>query len=138
MELVITERLLHEDRKTKERASGIGETGDGAAMMVKSGKRRGPRCHNCHRLERIQRNCPERSRTEQERTPVISGSYREKRSTQRQRINQVSVDGWWYAMPMHCLLEAQRRQKDNTYSAIFVMMPACLSIYVTWTSRKSF
>ena len=90
MELV-TERLLHEERKTKERGGGTGESCDGAAMVVKSQKRRGLRCHNCHRLGHIQRNCPDRSRTEHERKPVIS-SYREKRNTPRQRINQVSVN----------------------------------------------
>ena len=51
---VVTERLLHEERKLSERSSS---SSDGAFSMR---HKRSIRCHYCHKLGHIQRNCPER------------------------------------------------------------------------------
>ena len=59
METVI-ERLLHEERKIKEKDQGSLPSGDSKeeAMTLKH-KKRGPRCHFCNRFGHIQRNCHE-------------------------------------------------------------------------------
>ena len=59
METVI-ERLLHEERKIKEKDQGSLPSGDSKeeAMTLKH-KKRGPRCHFCNRFRHIQQNCHE-------------------------------------------------------------------------------
>ncbi len=52
---VVTERLLHEERKLKERL-GTGTGGDKAMTVDRRLKRKGPRCHYCHRLGHIKRD----------------------------------------------------------------------------------
>ena len=52
---VVTERLLHEERKLSERSSS---SSDGEFSMR---HKRSIRCHYCHKLGHIQRNCPERA-----------------------------------------------------------------------------
>ena len=56
---VVTERLLHEEHKLKERG---GSSCGGAEAMFSKQKptRRGPKCHFCKRFGHIQRNCTER------------------------------------------------------------------------------
>ena len=52
---VVTERLLHEERKLSERSSS---SSNGAFSMK---HKRSVRCHHCHKLGHFQRNCPERA-----------------------------------------------------------------------------
>ena len=54
---VVTEWLLHEERKLKERA-GVGASSETAM----TGKARGPKCHHCGKFGHIRRNCNERGR----------------------------------------------------------------------------
>ena len=55
---VVTERLIHTERKQKEKSSvDLSEE----AMFFKG---RGPRCHYCKKLGHIQKNCPERVKVE--------------------------------------------------------------------------
>ena len=92
MELV-TERLLHEERKAQERMSGTGESHDGAMIAKNHQKRSGPRCHYCHRLGHVRRNCPERSSDQERKLPTTSTSHKAlRRNTSRQHIHQVSVN----------------------------------------------
>ena len=51
---VVTERLLHEERKLSEHSVN---SSDGAFSMRHN---RSIRCHHCHKIGHIQRNCPER------------------------------------------------------------------------------
>ena len=54
MELV-TERLLHEERKMKDRKST--DSSYEKAMTVKQPFRKGPKCHHCGKFGHIKRNC---------------------------------------------------------------------------------
>ena len=76
---VVTERLLHEERKQRARAdhgSGSG-AGDEEALAAKYGK--GPRCHFCKKFGHIKRNCDEFARSKnsfQERKKWKQGAYK--------------------------------------------------------------
>lgn len=52
---VVTERLLHEERKLKERSGSEGYREE--AMAVKQQRQKGPRCYHCGKLGHIKRNC---------------------------------------------------------------------------------
>ena len=57
---IVTERLLHEERKLQDRSRGA--QGDGNALMMTAKSRRqrgGPRCYECSEIGHIQRDCPE-------------------------------------------------------------------------------
>ena len=53
---VVTEHLLHEERKKLER-NGDGRV-DGA-LHARRRRHRGPRCYNCQKYGHIQHNCPQ-------------------------------------------------------------------------------
>ena len=55
----VTERLLHEERKIKDR-NGASVAKEEALVMHQN--KRGPRCHFCKKFGHIQRNCPKRER----------------------------------------------------------------------------
>ena len=55
---VVTERLLHEERKLKER-TGVGASSERAMTGKQRPKARGPKCHHCGKFGHIQRNCNE-------------------------------------------------------------------------------
>ena len=56
----VTERLLHEERKLKQRAEVGASTSSESAMTGKQQtKRKGPKCHHCGRFGHIRRNCKE-------------------------------------------------------------------------------
>ena len=73
---VVTERLLHEERKLKDRE------GCDKAMLTKSSKfRMGPKCHHCGKYGHIKRNCYElnqKSESKSESKPLQSKSFRQK------------------------------------------------------------
>lgn len=57
---VVTERLLHEERKVQDREKGA--KSDESLLMMKSTEKhhqRGPRCYGCSELGHIWRDCPE-------------------------------------------------------------------------------
>lgn len=63
---IVTERLLHEERKLQDRSRGA--QGDGNALMMTAKSRRqrgGPRCYECSEIGHIQRDCPERKNRQQ-------------------------------------------------------------------------
>lgn len=53
---VVTERLLHEERKLKERV-GPERSREGAMTGKQRPKRKGPKCHHCGKFGHIRRNC---------------------------------------------------------------------------------
>ena len=53
---VVTERLLHEERKQKERADAGGSS-DKALTVERQFRRKGPQCHHCGKFGHIKRNC---------------------------------------------------------------------------------
>ena len=65
----VTERLLHAERKQKEKAS----VDIDKAMAIKSKGRGKVRCHYCKQLGHFQRNCPERLKGRQELSPKDKG-----------------------------------------------------------------
>ncbi len=52
---VVTERLLHEERKQKERADAGGSS-DKALTVERQFRRKGPKCHHCGKFGHIKRN----------------------------------------------------------------------------------
>ena len=61
MEIVI-ERLMHEERKHKDRGVLNESEGNGALAAKHRTGSKGPKCYGCQRFGHIQRNCPERTR----------------------------------------------------------------------------
>lgn len=55
---VVTERLLHEERKLKER-TGVGASSERAMTGKQRPKARGPKCHHCGKFGHIRQNCNE-------------------------------------------------------------------------------
>ena len=55
----VTECLLHEERKKKERNT-VPETLKEEVLVTKQQKKRGLRCHFCNKFGHIQRNCLEK------------------------------------------------------------------------------
>ena len=60
---VVTERLLHEEKKQKSRSVEKPSVGDEEALATKHSKpfssSKGPRCYGCGKMEHIRRNCNE-------------------------------------------------------------------------------
>ena len=67
---VVTERLLHEERKLKERV-GPERSREGAMTGKQRPKGKGPKCHHCGKFGHIRRNCngTRRRMTEMKRRP---------------------------------------------------------------------
>jgi hypothetical protein len=63
---VVTERLLHAERKQKEKSSPD-YSGETAMMTKRQFRGRGPQCHYCKRYGHIQRNCTKRIKAEEEK-----------------------------------------------------------------------
>ena len=53
---VVTERLLHEERKLKDRA-GVGESSEKVMTARRQSQKYGPKCHQCGKFGHIKRNC---------------------------------------------------------------------------------
>lgn len=52
---VVTERLIHEDRKANERETASSEK----LFLGKKSKKKGPQCHGCGKFRHIRRHCKE-------------------------------------------------------------------------------
>ena len=88
----VTERLLYEERKLKDRV-GQGSSSTAGAMeeaMAVKHKRKGPRCYYCHRIGHVQRNCRER-----EKKMTFEGGHNSKQRPAKQndphKVNSVEV-----------------------------------------------
>ena len=81
---VVTEKLLYEEGKRKDRVKKSEEALP-AHHSFSSKHRRGPRCHFCHKLGHIQRNCTARAKSERKQE-----DYEEsKEKKTKHRANQV-------------------------------------------------
>lgn len=90
MEIVI-ERLMHEERKLKDRQ----ESGsDGALAARHKTRSKGPRCYGCQKFGHIQRNCPERTRpsTESSKSYEYSESKREGKKGMKNEVHKTQVE----------------------------------------------
>ena len=63
---VVTERLLHAERKQKERTSPD-SSGEKAMTAKRQFRGRGPQCHYCKKYGHIQKNCTKRIKAEEEK-----------------------------------------------------------------------
>lgn len=75
---MVTERLLHEERKTKGAEHGH-DSGVEKAMAVKWQKKKAPKCYRCGQIGHIKRDCPD-------------GKHKKKSKTSH-KVNSTQVDG---------------------------------------------
>ena len=59
---VVTERLLHEERKLKNREDAAGADSESAMFAGPRSRRKGPKCYHCGKFGHIKRNCRELAR----------------------------------------------------------------------------
>ena len=85
---VVTERLLHEERKKLER-NGDGKVN--GAMHARQRRRGGPRCYNCQKYGHIQRNCPEELHKNGKVEERSHKSGNKERDAARHKANQAEV-----------------------------------------------
>ena len=84
---VVTERLLHEESKRRERHHSATSTGTEGAMTARQRtKNRGPRCYNCQQYGHIQRNCPQ----DQQRFKSEERSRKSSKGV-RHKVNQIEA-----------------------------------------------
>ena len=81
----VTERLLHEERKMKDRVGGSAN-GEQAMVTKQQTKRKGPKCYNCGKFGHIKRNCTEPAQAEKR----YDLGHRSKKQS-RQRANNVKA-----------------------------------------------
>ena len=87
MELV-TERLLHEERKIKDRGVTSGRSGE--AMVAKQRfVKKGPRCNFCRKFGHIQRNCVERERAQMKSDSAPKDKHKVKQKAHKAEARQV-------------------------------------------------
>ena len=89
---VVAERLLHEERKLKERADVIARSKRATTGQQRS-KAKGVKCHHCGKFGHIRRNCKEWVRTKPEarrkpETPQASQETRNKLKANRVEVRQ--------------------------------------------------
>ena len=85
---VVTERLLHKERKLKDRsmAPGIcGSSEKGLMNKHRPSRRQGPRCHHCGKLRHIRRYCSELHMSEKK-----SDNYQK----MTQKANHAEIKQW--------------------------------------------
>ena len=73
---VVTERLLHEERKLQDRCSSSSNPASGGALTAKHNFKEGLRCHFCKKFGHIQHNCRERDKVVLVRNTLRSHSTR--------------------------------------------------------------
>ena len=89
METVI-ERLLHEERKLKEKnQDSLPSRNSKEEAMTVMHKKRGPRCHFCNKFGHIQRNCREREK----KSALERGGSNSYLSKTKHKVNSVNTRG---------------------------------------------
>ena len=89
---VVTERLLHEERKLNERAD-VRVRSERAMTGQQRSKAKGLKCHHCGKFGHIRRNCKEWVRTKSEarrkpETPQASQETRNKLKANRAEVRR--------------------------------------------------
>ena len=82
---IVTERLLDEERRLRERAElGAGSSGEKAMTRKQLAKGKGPKCHYCGKFGHIRRNCKEWARKK-------SDSSQKETKTVKLKVNRAEV-----------------------------------------------
>ena len=81
---VVTERLLHEERKLKERA-GTSASVEKAMNLKQRPKRKVLRCHHCGKLGHIKRNCRELNGENSSRKEKRESNHKANKTTTRRQ-----------------------------------------------------
>jgi hypothetical protein len=89
---VVTEKLLYEEGKRKDRVKKPEEALP-AYHRFGSRLRRGPRCHFCHKIGHIQRNCT--ARVKSEKNLEEHGDRTKDKKTPKHKANPVKSNGKW-------------------------------------------
>ena len=87
---IVTERLLHVERKQKEKASI--DLSREKAMVLKF-KGRGPRCHYCKKMGYIQKNCFKRIEAEKRAEQHGSATSKGKKQDSKHKTAKNDVVG---------------------------------------------
>ena len=91
---VVTEWLLHAERKQKEKTSV--DLSDEKVMTTRF-RGRGPRCYNCWKFGHIQRNCPDRTSAEQNG----SGTAKREQGTKADSVGLITRHVLGVSKPAH-------------------------------------
>ena len=106
---VVTERLIHEERKLKERESAGGSREE--AMYTKS--RKGPKCHHCGRYGHIKRNCDQRAQEKRWEPTHKDVSPRQKANKARLRRESSSSDSESVGLMVRQVLSASTNRTNS-------------------------
>ena len=101
---VVTERLLHEDRKQKKRADD-GGSNDKAITVER--RRKGPHCHHCGKFGHIKRNCYDLIRTKR------SDAQRANKAEVKQRDSSSSDSESTGSLVHHALSASVKNRSDS-------------------------
>ena len=88
METVI-ERLLHTERKLKEK--DLSNSSDAEGAMSLKHKKRGPQCHHCGKFGHIQRNCRDRKKEEKPQNSDAEYHHRRPNYKPKQKANSAEI-----------------------------------------------
>ena len=113
---IVTERLLHEEGKLKEKYGGSG--GEIKAMASEHHRKgKSPRCNNCHRFGHIQKDCRELARgsidSVHKRENAHKGKYKAHRATAKRRDNSSSDSDIFIDDKTHYLWVYILKRKDE-------------------------
>lgn len=86
----VIERLIHEERKLKDRQGSSEPRNSGALAARHKNKPRGPQCYGCKKFGHIQRNCPERAHDSDQLKKVKKG--RKNESAHKARVKSDESD----------------------------------------------
>ena len=111
---VVTERLLHEERKLQDRGSTSSNPASGGALTARHNFKKGPRCHFCKKFGHIQRNCRERERSQQSGASdkhIKKPQHKAHSAETRQRVEDTDSDE--AGLVVNHVLSANRKPRST-------------------------